>query len=144
MDILAFKADSCLSNFYACKIKFDGRVYSSSEAAYQSTKTMDKSLRDKFVGLSPQQAKQLGRSLVLRPDWNSVMCMEMYRVLYAKFSQNKECREYLLKTGNTYLIEDTTGWHDVVWGKCYCNSCNGTGMNFLGTALMALRQDLKG
>ena len=144
IDYLGFKKESCLSNYYPCKVKYDGRVYNSSEAVYQSLKTTSKENRDKFIGLTPDESKHLGRSLPLRSDYNEVMLKIMYDSVYAKFTQNKELRDYLLSTDNDYLYEDTTAWHDNVWGSCNCPKCSKIeGKNYLGKVLMKLREDLK-
>lgn len=141
--VYAFKNTSCLSNFYPVQVEYDGRVYLSSEAAYQSTKTLDKNLRDKFVGLSAHDAKKLGRSLQLREDWQLVMRDMMYDVLLCKYKQSDKCRLILLTTGDMFLKEDTTGWHDNIWGSCSCEKCQDKGLNYLGLELMHVRQTLR-
>ena len=139
---LWFKQDSCLSNYYECEVFYDGRLYSSSEAAYQSMKTTDTVIRDKFIGLTPDESKQLGRSLIIRPDWNDVKIQLMYDIIYAKFTQNKECRDYLINLDYDLIVEDTTGWHDNIWGICTCSKCQGKGTNYLGRLLSKLKTDL--
>lgn len=120
-----------------------GGTYKSSEAAYQSCKTTDPAIRNKFIGLSAMKSKTLGRSLPLRPDWEQIKCLVMYEVCWAKFLQNEDCRRVLLKAGDAILIENTTGWCDHVWGICYCPKCGATGANLLGQTLMRVRNDLR-
>ena len=68
----------------------------------------------------------------------------MVDVCYAKFSQNKELKSILQATGEEELIENTTAWHDNVWGNCECEHCKETeGKNLLGKALMEVRSKLK-
>lgn len=132
------------SNFYRCRVVYDGGVYRSSEAAWQAQKTLDPDLRKKFETLSPSYAKKMGRYISLRPDWEDIKYQLMVDVCYAKFSQNKELKEKLLSTGDEVLVEDTTGWHDNIWGNCECPRCmHKEGRNLLGKALMTVRDKLK-
>lgn len=141
-----FDKFSKLSNYYTCKMVYDNRVYLSSEAAYQSMKTIDSSLRDKFSNLTPDEAKALGRKIEasnkLRPDWDKVKFDIMHDVILAKFSQNQDCKDDLFRTKGFNLVENTTGWCDKIWGRCHCESCNGAGENHLGLILTAVRKEL--
>lgn len=139
-----FAPVSSLSNYYICPVQFDGRLYDSSEAAYQSMKTTEKTMRDMFIGLTPNQAKFLGRKIQLRPDWDELKEQVMYDIVKSKFMQNPDCLNDLRKTKGYALVEDTTGWCDRVWGKCYCPKCKGTGENMLGIILTKLRRELCG
>jgi hypothetical protein len=145
---LLFKQTSKLSNYYECPVFYDNRWYKSSESAYQSMKTMDKSLRDKFSNLNPDDAKQLGRKIQdsssFRSDWFSVQYQIMYEIVKAKFTRNKDCYNELIKTKGKNLVEDTTGWHDQIWGRCNCDSCKGLGRNWLGKILTDLRKEFVG
>ena len=142
-----FGSKSKLSNYYICKVSIDNRVFSSSEAAYQSFKSTNVAIRDKFINLSPDEAKKLGREIekseYMNKNWLKDNYIIMYNILKSKFTQNEDCKEALLKTIGKELIEDTTGWHDTVWGKCYCEKCNGDGKNILGRILMVIRTELK-
>lgn len=67
----------------------------------------------------------------------------MVEVLQAKFSQNPDLQEILKGTGEEELVENTTGWHDNIWGNCECEKCVGKpGKNLLGKALMEVRKGL--
>ena len=122
---------------------YDNRIYDSSEAAYQSMKTLNPSIRNKFIGLTPDESKWLGRQIQasseLRKDWWKVQYKLMQEIVSAKFTQNPELLNELIKTKGYYLIEDTTGWHDRIWGKCYCGNCKGVGWNYLGSILTDFR-----
>ena len=125
-----------LSNFYQCEIRFDGNTYPSSEHAYMAARTHDVELKERFQNpteLSAGQAKRLGRSLVLRDDWEEVKDQVMFDILCAKFSKS-DLRELLDSTGSAILIEGNT-WGDVYWGECPI----GTGRNQLGITLMSIR-----
>lgn len=134
----------CFSNFYPCKIEYDGIVYKNSEAAWQAQKTLNSLKRAEFASLSGTQAKKGGRSITLREDWETVKYNLMVDILLTKFSQNEKIKHILLSTGNAMLVEDTTGWHDNTWGDCSCPKCkNIKGRNLLGKALMEVREELK-
>lgn len=91
----------------------------------------------RFAPLAAGEAKKLGRTVVLRPDWNEVKVSIMRNVLALKFRQNPDLREKLLATGEAELIEGNH-WKDTFWGVC-----NGVGENWLGKLLMELREELK-
>ena len=134
----------CFSNFYNCLIQYKGEVYNNSEAAWQAQKCPPRC--KEFRNKTGSQAKRLGRSVPLRDDWEKVKYSEMVAVLTCKFQQNPELLKLLLSTGNEVLVEDTTGWHDNIWGRCSCSDCMGTGKvgkNLLGKALMEVRDLLR-
>lgn len=135
---------SCFSNFYPCEVQYDGLTYKSSEAAWQSLKTLDYEIRKEFVNLSPASAKKRGRRVKLRADWEDVKYPLMIDICYAKFLQNVDIKRVLLSTGDEILEEDTTGWHDNEWGNCSCYACkNIEGKNLLGKVLMVVRKELR-
>ena len=140
----AFTSDTTLTNYYPCKITFGGITYQSSEAIYQSRKTIDSTRWAAYANLTPEESKRMGRSEVLRSDWNDVKFQIMYSAIEAKFEQVPEFREELMSTGDAILIEDTTGWHDNTWGICSCEACkNKPYSNLLGLALTVLRETKK-
>ena len=133
-----------LSNFYPTKIKYNGIQYLNNEAAFQAQKCTTMEDRIKFSCLNPSDAKRLGRRIILRNDWESVKISIMREIVFEKFKQNPECLKELLDTGNMELIEDTTGWHDNIWGECTCEECkNKEHKNYLGKILMEVREELK-
>lgn len=125
-----------LSNFYLVTIEYEGLTYSSSEAAYQAAKTLDKKIRETFTKFSPGKSKQVGQTLTLRKDWDSVRLQVMEDILRIKFSI-PEMKEKLLRTRDNLLVEGNN-WNDTFWGVC-----NGVGENHLGKLLMKIRADLK-
>lgn len=144
MEIIRFtKQDEkykCFSNFYHCKVTYDGMTYLSSEAAWQAQKTEDERERLKFTTIGPSVAKRMGRSVSLRWDWEDVKDALMVSILLQKFGNNAELKEILISTGDAEIIEDTTGWHDNIWGDCRCSRCiSRPGQNRLGKALMRVR-----
>lgn len=125
-----------LSNFYECDVMFDGYVFKSSEAAYQSAKCLNIEDRKQFLTLTPGQAKRKGQKVELRPDWESIKLNVMESILIDKFARNYELAEKLVKTAYSELVEGNT-WGDTYWGVC-----DGQGENHLGELLMKVRSIL--
>ena len=124
-----------MSNFYSTPVLYHGLRFENSEAAFQAAKCPDR-MRD-FCGLNPSEAKRLGRSVELRTDWEAVKYDVMYQICMAKFLQNQDLAQKLIKTGNAELVEGNT-WGDTVWGVC-----DGVGENNLGKILMRIREELR-
>ncbi len=125
-----------LSNFHKCPVLFEGIEYSSTEAAYQATKTTDSGLRQVVADLAePRYAKKMGRDLPLRSDWETIKLDIMYQVNLIKY-QDKHLRDLLLGTRSANL-EETNYWGDRFWG-----TCKGIGENNLGKILMKIRSEL--
>lgn len=138
MKITQFRGDyRFLSNFYPCRILYEGMTYLSTESAYQAAKTLDKKERLRFMDMSPGEAKREGRKLDVRKDWEEVKLQVMKDVLQLKFFGNKSLAQKLLDTGNAELIEGNT------WGDTFYGVCNGIGENHLGKLLMKVRDELK-
>ena len=134
-----------LSNFYDAPVLYDGLLYKNSEAAFHAQKTLDLKEREKFTEYNPGKSKREGRKVKLREDWELVKDNIMYEICKAKFSQNKDLKRKLVcGTGNQYLEEGTTGWHDNYWGNCKCDKCKDiVGQNKLGRILMKVREELR-
>lgn len=125
-----------LSNFYPVRVEWEGRVYGSSEAAYQSGK-YPPSERDVFTTLDPDPAKKLSRTKPYdTAAWELRKERTMKEVLWAKFSQNPELAKKLVATGDR-VLEETNWWGDRIWGVH-----EGQGKNLLGLQLMEIRARL--
>jgi len=135
----AFRGDRhFLSNFYPCRVEYDGIVFPSSEHAFQAAKTEDWNERNRIrLAKSPAEAKQIGRSVALVPGWDSARLSVMGGVLKAKFLGNEDLIVKLLATGDSPLVEENA-WGDTFWGVC-----QGVGENNLGKLLMLLRRKLR-
>jgi ribA/ribD-fused uncharacterized protein len=135
---------SWASNFYHSPLEWQGIRYSDVESAFQSAKTTDKRARLAFAAdklAAPGKAKQMGRALELRPDWEQVKDDVMLEILRAKFRDPRLAE--LLKGHGQPLVE-WTQWHDNWWGVCLCGRamCHG-GRNRLGSLLMQVRLELR-
>jgi predicted NAD-dependent protein-ADP-ribosyltransferase YbiA (DUF1768 family) len=70
-----------LSNFWPCKVVYEGLTYPSSEAAYQAAKTTNSYLREQmFTNIKPGDAKRAGRKVAVRPVWEDVKLHVMYEI----------------------------------------------------------------
>lgn len=149
-----------LSNFYPAVVLFEGEVYQTTEHAFQAAKTLNLDVRaDIREAKSSSQAKRLGRSCVLRDDWNEIRIPTMHGLLEQKFGlttaglttydistrnivladvlqQRTRCALLLRSTHNAFLVEGNT-WNDTFWGIC-----RGVGENNLGKLLMEIRERL--
>lgn len=125
-----------LSNFFPCRVEWEGRVYRSTEAAYQSGK-YPAAERDVFTTLDPDPAKKLSRTKPYdTAAWETRKERTMREVIWAKFSQNPELAAKLLATGDK-VLEETNWWGDEIWGVF-----KGKGQNLLGRVLMDTRARL--
>lgn len=119
-----------LSNFY---IEPDGTHV---EGEYQASKCANFVDRAQFKGIFPGQAKRLGKTVELRPEWDTIKLGYMYILVKRKFQDHKELADKLLATGDDELVEGNY-WGDKYWGKC-----RGEGENNLGEILMLVRHVL--
>lgn len=133
-----------LSNFYPCKVEWQGIVYENNESAFQSAKCINLEQRKNFIGLDPSTAKRKGRRVKLRNDWEEIKDQIMYEIVLNKFLQNEDLKDKLLRTGEEKLIEGNT-WHDNHFGDCNCSrpKCKQKGKNILGKILMRVREELR-
>lgn len=132
------------SNFEECGVTVFGKKFGSVEAAFQSQKSTDDSEIEKFTTMTAREAKKAGRTVKLRPDWEDVKLDIMHEACLAKFSQHEYLKEALLSTEDEEIIENTTAWHDNIWGNCECPRCiNKVGQNLLGKTLMKVRDELR-
>lgn len=146
-----------LSNFWKAPFRLYNREWSTVENFYQASKTTD---NDEFLKIAsaktPILAKRLGNQCTCRHDWENIvgtpdlhkifcdsqgLVVErvkdhyMFLALTAKFTQNKELGERLLRTGENPLAEKST---DDYWGIGLTN----TGLNKLGRMLQLIRTRL--
>lgn len=126
-----------LSNFYPAPVMFEGKMYPSSEHAYQAVKTVNEKMRESIrKAPTADQAKRMGRIVELRPNWDNMKIEVMRTILLDKFTRHDDLKIQLLETGTEVLVEGNT-WNDTFWGVC-----QGRGKNHLGKLLMAIRRDL--
>lgn len=136
MDILEFVGDNrWLSNFWPTRVVLDGVPYRSVEHAYQAAKTLS-SQRDPFMCCTAAEAKKLGRTVTIRPDWEQVKVPTMRSLIEQKFASGSDLGAKLKATAPRRIVEGNY-WGDTFWGVC-----RGRGQNMLGELLMAQRNML--
>lgn len=108
-----------LSNFSPDPVELpwlQGIIFPTAEHAFQALKTNALSDIMLIQGAStPARAKQYGRKLTLRPDWDQVKRRMMMEVLLAKFGASTQLTRMLAGTGHRMLVEGNT-WGDWYWG----------------------------
>ena len=131
-----------LSNFYIVPIYFEKNHYKSSEHAYQARKAIIEEDR-KYVASAntPGYAKIRARKIICRKTWDKIKVSEMTRIVYCKFSQNKELKKKLCDTGRAKLIEGNW-WNDDFWGMVKNERGEWEGANYLGKILMVVRKKI--
>ena len=129
---------SFLSNFCQSKIEDGDFVFDTVEHAYQAAKAITEEDFN-FVRNSktPAEAKNRGRLIECRSDWDEVKDEVMLYYVRLKFQQNLDLKQKLLDTGYKKLIEGNT------WGDSYWGVFKGKGKNQLGLTLMKVREKLR-
>lgn len=133
-----------MSNFARHKIDIFGRVWMTSEHAYQAQKFEGMNQEDYdavFNAHNPMAAAIVGRDVnrPFRSDWDQIKVDVMRFVVMHKFLQNDDIREKLLSTGDDVLVEHDTKRKDMFWG----DGGDGSGKNWLGVILMEVREILR-
>jgi hypothetical protein len=141
-DILEFKDEHhFLSNFHPATFVWRHIIWLNSEAAYQAAKSNDYGTWLEFAKMrNPAQAKQAGKTVKMRDDWDEVKVGIMREIVFEKFNQNPDLKALLVATGDAKL-EEGNAWEDVFWGICPPGS--GVGHNYLGNILMDVRRSLR-
>lgn len=107
----------CFSNFAHYGFELDGKWWMTSEHYFQAQKFCGTEYEETIRLLdNPMKAAEMGRNrnLPLREDWEQVKDDIMRKAVYAKFSQNSELKNILLKTGSESIVENTS--NDYYWG----------------------------
>lgn len=132
------KEHICLNNFYTSTFYIDNKEFPTVEHYYQARKMTDPVMFERIRRAdTPLQAKRLAWKIRIDVNaFNSIRDQVMYEGVKAKFTQNPELREKLLRTGNAVLVEDSN--KDMYWGGGLEGSANQ-----LGHILMQLRDELR-
>lgn len=126
-----------LSNFHHAPILWNGLGFTSTEAAYQSSKCTNIDAARKFQNYTAQESKTQSAFINAPKHWPNIKFNVMAQVVFQKFLIHKDLRYKLIDTDNKYL-EETNHWKDVYWGVC-----DGVGENNLGRILMSTREYIK-
>lgn len=110
-----------------------------SEHLFQAMKGEDwESVLYVLASPTPGIAKQRGREVKCREDWEEIKLDVMYCVIQIKFRPGSENAEALLATGDQELVEGNW-WQDDFWGFDLKREI---GANHLGRLLMMWRDEL--
>lgn len=142
-----------LSNWYLSNFMVDGISFSSMEQYMMYKKARcfhdDEIAGQILMANDVAQIKALGRMVSNYDDhyWNGIRQMVVFEGLYAKFLQNAELKEQLMKTGDAVLAECAV--KDRIWGIGLSmkdpdryERDKWKGQNLLGYALMMVREKL--
>ena len=128
-----------LSNFYKSDFRIGSFIYPTVEHYFQSQKSISHHEKLEIIMAdTPKEAKDMGKHVKIKNDWESKRLLYMWKGLGAKFTQNEYLKKYLLDTGDAELIEDSP--YDPFWGR----GKDRNGKNMMGKMLMELRKELKG
>lgn len=111
---------SCFSQWYPCTFVVDGVTYYTAEQYMMAQKALlfqDEKMFDEIMEAKhPKEYQALGRKVrgFNEKIWNEKKGQIVIDGNYAKFSQNKPLKEFLLTTGDRILVEASP--YDKVWG----------------------------
>jgi ribA/ribD-fused uncharacterized protein len=129
-----------LSNFYPADFTINGLTWKTVEHYFQAQKFPGDPILQERICLAKTalSAKRLGRtkSEHFRTDWETVKEEIMLTGLRAKFAQNPELKELLIKTVGLHLYENNKS--DSYWGT----GANHCGRNRMGILLIKVRGEL--
>lgn len=128
------------NNFSPHAIEFRGKLYPTSEHAYQAAKCTDPGGREEIRNArSPLLAKKLANDTYKAakdPDWRNRKVAVLEEILRAKLAQHPEAQEALRRSGREDIVEDSPT--DYFWGE----GADGSGQNMLGKLWMKLRDEM--
>ncbi|MBX4215712.1 NADAR family protein [Candidatus Parcubacteria bacterium] len=129
------------SNFSSFAIEWKGKLWPTSEHAYQAerfddtaTKEIVRAMRSAHEAFKYAQANK-GKQ---RGDWNEIKLGVMKEILSEKVRQHSYVKKKLLESSDRTLIEDS--WRDDFWGW----GPNKDGKNHLGKLWMEVRAEARG
>jgi hypothetical protein len=145
----------CLSQWFPASFAGDGVRYATAEHFMMAEKARlfgdSATLGRILAAKTPAEAKKLGRSVSGFSDevWRAHRFAIVVRASLAKFRSSTQLRSFLLATGSRVLVEASP--RDRIWGigmtagnRDALDPEKWRGLNLLGFALMAARQELAG
>lgn len=143
----------CLSQWYRAIFCESGITYYSTEQYMMYQKALlfkDEETAKKIIwSESAAKCKELGRQVKNFDEatWNKHKCSIVFMGNLLKFTQNGQLQNYLIGTGQRYLVEASP--EDAIWGigisardKGATEPVNWKGQNLLGYILMEVRDCL--
>lgn len=131
----------CFSNFSSFAVRWRGRLWPTSEHAYQAShffKTAPKLVEKIYRTKSAHQAYKIARANTdkVPKDWNKKKVGIMEDIVRHKLKQNPYVLHKLIQTGKRKIIEDSSKDGFWGWGR------NKNGRNELGKIWMRLRDEI--
>lgn len=131
----------CFSNFSSFVVKWAGRLWLTSEHAYQASKffkTNPKIVEDIFNAKSAHDSKKIAEKNKdkVPADWDLRKAAVMEDIVRYKLKQNPYVMHKLLQTGKRKIVEDSPKDDFWGWGK------QRSGRNELGKIWMKLRDEI--
>lgn len=144
-----------LSNFYRCKFKHNGNVYSSTEQFIQISKAQmfagnEELIRRMRQTHDPLKLKGMGSRLnnYDNDQWKSEAIKVLYPGIKDKFVQDQTCKDFLINTGKRLIVEASES--DTLFGIGQSIRSNHLhepsthlGENIQGKMLMTIREELQ-
>jgi ribA/ribD-fused uncharacterized protein len=128
------------SNFSSFMLEWDGKLWPTSEHAYQAARFADpevkeliRNMRSAHDALKYMEANR-DKSM---PGWADTKLSVMKRILFAKVEQHPYVKKKLLDSGDRELVENS--WRDSFWGW----GPNKDGANHLGKLWMEVREEYR-
>jgi ribA/ribD-fused uncharacterized protein len=129
-----------LSNFAPFTLVWKGKLYPTSEQAYQAERFVDEEVKE-YIRTAPSthEAYRYAQEHKnrTRPGWSEDKLLVMESILREKVAQHDYVKTLLLETGDRDLIKNFEG--DAFWGSGESN----LGDNMLGKLWMKIRKELK-
>ncbi len=144
---------TCLSQWWMSSFMINDETYCCMEQYMMAEKARlfndNETLMEIMKSNHPKQIKDLGRQVknFNEEAWVQRRYSIVFKGNYAKFSQNENLRQFLIKTKDRVLVEASP--YDKVWGigmsaddEHIENPLLWNGLNLLGFALMEVRDEL--
>ncbi len=129
-------------NFSSFQIEYKGKVYPTSEHAFQSVQFINESpkLAEAIrTAKSAHEAQKIAEENKDRKDsnWDKIKLDVMKEILHCKVEQHPYVKKKLLQSGDREIIEDS--WRDDYWGWGEKED----GKNMLGKIWMIVRNEIR-
>jgi len=137
-----------MGNMAPYPIKFDGKVWLTSEALFQSMRYDDVSVKEIIRGeKSPMGAKMKSKKykgqMVVVP-MSELDVENMRKCVKMKFDQHPQLKRQLINTKDAFIYEDIgnrNGERHKFWGVKKLSESEADGNNMMGKILMELRDE---
>ena len=137
-----------MGNMAPYPIKFDGKVWLTSESLFQSMRYDDDSVKEMIrVEKSPMGAKMKAKKyrdqMVVVP-MSELDVENMRKCVKMKFDAHPQLKRQLMNTKDAFIYEDIgnrNGERHKFWGAKKLSESEGAGNNMMGKILMDLREE---